>query len=164
MTLVHHRYTHYTSLHIITHHCTSLHIITHHYTSLHQIKSYYLVGGFKHFLFSIVYGLSSFHWLISYFSGWFLNHQPVNHTILPVSLSLRESISIVHAVHVPGWRKLRSFRSYWSEPDPPGMLRRAQCGIWGRYEEQTSNRDLYQRTILQPWLIYIYIIIIWIIT
>ena len=36
----------------------------------------YLVGGFKHFLFSIICGMSSFPLTNSYFSRWLLHHQP----------------------------------------------------------------------------------------
>ena len=35
-----------------------------------------VVGGFKQFLFSIVYGMSSFPLTNSYFSRWLLHHQP----------------------------------------------------------------------------------------
>ena len=37
----------------------------------------HLVGGLEHFLFSIIYGMSSFPLTNSYFSRWFLHHQPV---------------------------------------------------------------------------------------
>jgi hypothetical protein len=48
---------------------------------------YYLVGGFKHFLFSIIYGMSSFPLTNSYFWRWLVHHQPVNYC-----LSSQESI------------------------------------------------------------------------
>jgi hypothetical protein len=37
----------------------------------------YLVAGFTHFLYSIIYGMSSFPLTNSYFSRWLVNHQPV---------------------------------------------------------------------------------------
>ena len=43
----------------------------------------HLVGGLEHFLFSIIYGMSSFPLTNSYFSRWFFNHQPVMHFHLP---------------------------------------------------------------------------------
>ena len=39
----------------------------------------YLVGGFKYFLCSIIYGISSFPLTNSYFSRWLLHHQPDTH-------------------------------------------------------------------------------------
>ena len=51
--------------------------------SIHTLRLFQfasLVGGFKHeFLFSIVYGMSSFPLTNSYFARWLLHHQPDNY-------------------------------------------------------------------------------------
>jgi hypothetical protein len=65
-----------------------------------------LVGGFKHFLVSIIYGMSSFPLTNSYFSRWLLHHQPV---VDDFQIGVRKNHSYTARIQQFKWSLLKRF-------------------------------------------------------